>query len=82
VEIGDMQSSTYNDALDEYFQLFNVATRQEPIQLRRYLATEHVAALAADDITYAAVIEALFDRTESLLERIGRHEVGTAIRVA
>lgn len=67
---------------DEFFEIFNVATRSELISLREFLATEEFAALNASDIVRATVIEESFDRAESLLQRIGRREVRAAVRAA
>lgn len=58
------------DMTDEYFSQFGKISRQELSELTHYLATEHIAALAANDATYAAVIEELFERAGILLERI------------
>ncbi len=80
VEVSDMEQSPHNPS-DEFFQMFSLATRQEPIELRQYLVTEQLAALNANDVVQVAVIESLFDRIESLLERIEQREVRTAIQV-
>lgn len=65
--------------LDEFFQAFGIVTRRELIELREYLATERVAALNANDVTQAAVIEVLSDRTQQLLERLEQRMTRTAI---
>ena len=70
------------NALDEIFQTFDYGTRRELIELRQYLATEEVAAWTANDAVQAAVIEALFARIDTLLERIEQREVRTATRAA
>jgi hypothetical protein len=64
-----MESSPHNP-LDEFFQRFGIESRRELIELREYLARERVAAWTANDAMQAAIIEALFDRIESLLERM------------
>ena len=56
--------------IDKYFSQFGEISRQELTELTHYLATEHIAALAENDATYAAVIEELFKRAGILLERI------------
>ena len=58
--------------LAKYFTQFDTVSRQQLIELRQTLAAEHGEALAANDAMQLAVIEELFDRTESLLERIDR----------
>jgi len=76
-----MALSPHNPS-DEFFQMFSLATRQELIELRQHLVTEQVAAFNANDVVQVAVIESLFDRIASLLERIEQREVKTAIQVA
>lgn len=71
-----------DNALDEIFQTFGNGTRRELIELKQYLATEEVAAWTANDVVQAAAIEALFDRINSLLERIEQREVQMATRAA
>jgi hypothetical protein len=73
-EVRDVESNP----LDEYFQMFGVVSRRELIALREYLAAERVAAFNAHDVMRVAVLQALFDRTQTLLERIEQHEVRTA----
>jgi hypothetical protein len=53
---------------DKYFSQFGTISGQEQSELTHYLATEHIAALAANDATYAAVIEELFKRAGILSE--------------
>jgi hypothetical protein len=66
--------------LDEFFRRFGIVHRHELIALRECLATELITAFQANDAAQAAVIEELLNRTESLLERFGRHEVSTEIQ--
>lgn len=70
------------NALDEVFQTFDNSTRRDLIELRQYLAVEEVAAWTANDAFQAAVIESLFARIDTLLERIEQREVHTAMRAA
>jgi hypothetical protein len=82
VEVSDMEQSPHNPS-DEFFQMmFSMATRQELIELRQCLVTEHKAAFNANDVIQVAVIESLFDRIESLLKHIEQREVRTAIHLA
>lgn len=62
-----MEQNPHN--IDRYFSQFGRISRQELTEVTQYLATEHIAALAANDATYAAVIEELFKRAGILLER-------------
>lgn len=58
--------------LAKYFNQFNAISRQQLVELRQSLAAEHGEALAANDAMQVAIIEELFDRVESLLERMER----------
>ena len=77
-EGSDMEHIPHNPT-DEFFEIFDHATRSELISLREFLAAEEFAALNASDLRQAAVIEELFDRIESLLQRIDRREVRVAV---
>ena len=76
VERGSMEQNPHHP-LDEFFQAFGIVTRRELIELREYLATERVAAFNANDVTRAAIIEVLSDRTQELLERLDEQRVTT-----
>jgi hypothetical protein len=68
------------DSVNDFFRLFDNATRRELISLRNFLATEQVAAWAANDPAQAASIEQLFARIEILLERVEQHELKMKVR--
>ena len=75
-----MQSNTRN-SVNDFFRLFDSATRRELISLRNFLATEQVAAWAANDPAQATGIEQLFVRIDILLERVEQRELKTRMRV-
>jgi len=58
--------------LTKYFTQFGNISRQQLIEVRQTLAAEYNEALAANDAMQVAVVEELFDRVESLLERLER----------
>jgi hypothetical protein len=64
-----MEQNPYNP-LDEFFQMFNIATGRELIEIREYLATERLAAVNAHDVAQVVVIKELSDRAQQLLERL------------
>jgi hypothetical protein len=74
-----MQSNTRN-SVNDFFRLFDSATRHELISLRDFLATEQVAAWAASDPAQAAGIEQLFARIKILLERVEQRELKIRVR--
>lgn len=81
VQVSDMEQNPHTIP-DDFFQMFDHATRRELIALTEFLTTEQVAAWTANDAMQAAAIEELFHRIENLLERIDQREVRTAIRAA
>ena len=67
-----------SNLLDAYFQMFDAVTRRELIALQEYLAAEQAAAFNAHDLKRSGVLQALFDRTQSLLERIEQQDARKA----
>ena len=70
-----------DSTVNEYLLIFS-ATRRELIALNRFLACEGSVAFDANNATLVAVVEALTNRTQSLLERIEECEMEMAIRAA
>ena len=65
-----MRSNPHHNTIEELFEMFGMVSQRELIALQKYLAEEHVRALEAADVTQAATIETLYERTSRLIQRI------------